>query len=52
MGLGLSICRAIIAAHGGRMLARQAQQGGACFEFYLPLGAEEDLHALAAIEME
>ncbi|MFZ6654892.1 ATP-binding protein [Undibacterium sp. TJN19] len=52
MGLGLSICRAIIAAHGGRMLARQAQQGGACFEFYLPLGTAEDLHALAAIEME
>jgi two-component system sensor kinase FixL len=35
MGLGLSICRTIIEAHGGRIAAREAQGGGTEFVFTL-----------------
>lgn len=52
MGLGLSICRAVIAAHGGKIRARPASQGGACFEFRLPLGDLQDIGALDEMEME
>lgn len=37
VGLGLSICRAIIEAHGGQIAAETRQEGGACFSFLLPL---------------
>lgn len=37
IGLGLSICKAIVEAHGGTMTVRNNQQGGATFEFALPL---------------
>jgi two-component system sensor histidine kinase KdpD len=36
-GLGLSICRAIITAHGGRITACQRPGGGARFSFTLPV---------------
>ncbi len=36
-GLGLSICRAIVAAHGGRIDASRRPGGGARFCFTLPL---------------
>ncbi|MFZ6767960.1 ATP-binding protein [Undibacterium sp. Di26W] len=53
MGLGLSICRAVIAAHGGKIGARPASQGGACFEFQLALGNQQDISALDELdEME
>lgn len=35
-GLGLTICRDIIRAHGGRIWAHGAPQGGATFSFTLP----------------
>lgn len=38
VGLGLSICRAIVEAHHGGIQASKAQAGGACFMFTLPLG--------------
>ena len=39
MGIGLSICNTIVAAHGGKISAENRPQGGAVFRFTLPLGA-------------
>lgn len=36
-GLGLTICRGIIAAHGGRIWLHRSQQPGAAFRLTLPL---------------
>ncbi len=38
-GLGLSICRAIVAAHGGEIHASQRPGGGARFAFTLPVSS-------------
>jgi two-component system sensor histidine kinase KdpD len=37
MGLGLTICRGIVTAHGGRIWAENEPHGGAAFYFSLPL---------------
>jgi two-component system sensor histidine kinase KdpD len=37
VGLGLSICRAIVQLHGGRAWAEQLSGGGTAFRFSLPL---------------
>jgi two-component system sensor histidine kinase KdpD len=39
-GLGLAICRAIVAAHGGRIWVQNREGGGAAFHFTLPLEGE------------
>jgi two-component system sensor histidine kinase KdpD len=43
IGLGLTICRAIITAHGGQISAENRPGGGALFRFTLPLGQQPPL---------
>ncbi|WP_028535262.1 sensor histidine kinase [Paludibacterium yongneupense] len=43
VGLGLSICLAIVEAHGGSIVARNVEPHGACFEFTLPVGTPPPL---------
>jgi two-component system sensor histidine kinase KdpD len=51
VGLGLSICRAILAAQGGRIWAQNREGGGASFRFTLPiLGEAPKLELPEAIE--
>jgi len=37
VGLGLTICRGIVEAHGGRIWAENRSGGGALFRFVIPL---------------
>jgi PAS domain S-box-containing protein len=41
IGMGLSICQSIVAAHGGRLWAEANQPRGAIFQFTLPAGLED-----------
>ena len=42
MGIGLSVCKTIVEAHGGTMAAANRALGGAIFQFSLPL--EEEIY--------
>jgi len=43
MGLGLSICRTIAEANGGRIWMEPRRGGGTCFHFTLPFVQSEPL---------
>jgi signal transduction histidine kinase len=40
MGMGLSICRSIVEAHGGRISASSTTGEGTCFMIILPVGED------------
>jgi signal transduction histidine kinase len=40
IGMGLSICRSIIEAHGGKLWAGESAPHGAVFQFTLPVNAD------------
>ena len=42
LGIGLTVCRTIIQAHGGTITAWNLPEGGACFSFTLPMGDQID----------
>ena len=48
MGMGLSICKSIVAAHGGRLWAAASEPRGALFQFTLP--SAEVRSSTAALE--
>jgi signal transduction histidine kinase len=48
VGMGLSICRSIIDAHGGRLWAEANEPRGAVFQFTLPGGEREFTDPLRA----
>ena len=41
VGLGLTICRGIVEAHGGRIWAENRTGGGAVFRFSIPMSEEQ-----------
>ncbi len=47
LGIGLSICRVIIEAHGGRLQAEDNPKGGTVFSFTLPKSGTADLRLKA-----
>lgn len=52
VGLGLSLCRTVIEAHGGRIWAEQRNGGGVRFVFTLLLGDPPVDHAVETIGLE
>ncbi len=52
VGLGLAICRGIVAAHGGRIWAENRTEGGAVFTFTLPAGEPPPLEEEAETSID
>lgn len=46
-GLGLFLCKGIIDAHGGKISAKNNQDGGATFEFTLPITSKNTIDTIA-----
>ena len=51
MGIGLSVCRAIVRAHGGEIYARNRVGGGAEFRFTPPQGTPQTRENLGGMEV-
>jgi two-component system sensor kinase FixL len=51
VGLGLSISRSIIEAHGGRIQAENNRDGGATLRFFLPVPQPAPDESAAAMEV-
>jgi two-component system sensor histidine kinase KdpD len=49
VGLGLALCRSIIAAHGGTIRAENLKPHGARFEIRLPLGSPPEIELEAIL---
>jgi C4-dicarboxylate-specific signal transduction histidine kinase len=47
MGIGLTICRSIVEAHGGRLWATACEPHGTLFQFTIPAGHPPALHRSA-----
>ena len=43
LGLGLSLCRSVAEAHGGRLKAEAVPTGGTCFTMDLPMAVKENV---------
>ena len=43
LGLGLSLCRSVAEAHGGRLKAEAVPTGGTCFTMDLPMAVKETM---------
>jgi two-component system sensor histidine kinase KdpD len=50
VGLGLTICRGIVAAHGGRIWVEERAGGGASFRFTLPLEDKASVRARPSVD--
>ena len=41
MGIGLSVCRTVVQAHGGTIRGENKKDGGACFTVTLPMKGDD-----------
>jgi signal transduction histidine kinase len=50
LGMGLSISRSIIEAHGGRLWAKANVPKGALFQFTLPIASDQERGAHVVVD--
>ena len=52
MGMGLSICRSIVEAHGGRLWASSNEPHGAVFQFTVPVAAQAETAVSSTVPVQ